>query len=384
MKRIMVAYGTRPEAIKVAPLIRKLQSATDFQPIVTITGQHREMLDQVNEQFGIVPDYDLDLMSHGAGLETILARTLTRLTQLIARESPDALIVQGDTSSAMAAALCAYYCHVPVFHLEAGLRSNDIYNPFPEEVNRRIIATLARQHFAPTEKCRANLIREGAADIDIYVTGNTVIDALMHTATHEHQFNNSDLAQFVEGYKRLVLVTAHRRESWGARMREISEAVLDLAREFPDHGFVFPMHRNRLVRETIQPILFRRKNILLTEPLSYPDFTRVLSAARVALTDSGGVQEEAPSLGTPVLVVRETTERPEAVEAGAVRLVGTKRIQIRDATRELLTQPLLYESMSQAVNPYGDGKAAQRVLDAMRHFFEGSTPRPSHYVPSGC
>jgi UDP-N-acetylglucosamine 2-epimerase (non-hydrolysing) len=365
----MAIYGTRPEAIKMAPLIAALREHPEMAPVVAVTGQHREMLDQVNDLFGITPNFDMDLMSPGATLPQITTRTLTATSDLLDQARPDCVVVQGDTSSAFTAALAAFYHQIPVVHLEAGLRTGDIYSPFPEEVNRRLTAPISALHLAPTATSRANLEAEGIDPATIAVTGNTVIDALQSTTTRAVEFTDPAVGEVVRSGRRILLVTSHRRESWGERMADAMGAVRDIALKHPELVVLLPMHRNRIVREVIEPALAGVDNVVLTEPLSYHEFAHALKAAHVVLTDSGGVQEEAPSLGKPVLVMRDTTERPEAVEAGTVRLVGTERDVIAQHCLRLLEDETAYVAMANAVNPYGDGHAAERSVAAIAEMF---------------
>lgn len=369
MKRIMTIYGTRPEAIKMAPLVKALEASDTLEPIVAVTGQHREMLDQVNSLFSISPAHDLDLMRPGASLTEITTNTLTATSQLIEETMPDAVVVQGDTTSAFTGALAALYHKVPVVHLEAGLRTGNIYSPFPEEVNRRLTAPITSLHLAPTSTSRANLEREGIDPETITVTGNTVIDALLTSTTVAPTFEDPRVPELLSAGDPILLVTTHRRESWGAPMEATMAAVREVAERHPEIRVLLPMHRNPLVRDVVEGALGGLDNVLLTAPLSYHEFAHALKAAKVVLTDSGGVQEEAPSLGKPVLVMRDTTERPEAVDAGTVRLVGTDREAVRDATLELLEDEAAWTTMSNAVNPYGDGKAAARSVAAIEQLF---------------
>ncbi|MBS9374384.1 UDP-N-acetylglucosamine 2-epimerase [Rhodococcus sp. B50] len=373
-----MVYGTRPEAIKMAPVVTALQRSEVLEPVVAVTGQHREMLDQVNTLFGIEPSHDLDILTHRQGLEAITAKALGGVSEVIAREEPSAVLVQGDTTTCFAAALAAFYCKVPLVHLEAGLRTGDRYNPFPEEVNRRLTSQLASLHLAPTPTSRANLLTDGIDPGDIVVTGNTVIDALYTVTSQKPSLDNPDLEPLLG--RPLVLVTAHRRESWGEPMARSARAVARLARAFPHLTFLLPAHLNPIVREVLLPPLADLDNVVVTNPLSYSDFALAMAASTIVLTDSGGVQEEAPSLGKPVLVMRETTERPEAISAGTVRLVGTDEELIVEWVTRLLTQPTAYDEMARAVNPYGDGNAAQRSVDAIEHFF-GLGPRPAEFAP---
>jgi UDP-N-acetylglucosamine 2-epimerase (non-hydrolysing) len=364
----MTVYGTRPEAIKMAPLVAALEADERLEPVVAVTGQHREMLDQVNVLFGIEPAYDLDLMTPGASLAELTSRTVLAASELLREARPDVVVVQGDTTTVLAAGLAAFYERIPVVHLEAGLRTGDVHSPFPEEVNRRLTAPLAGLHLAPTSTSKANLVREAIDERHITVTGNTVIDALRWTTAQPVRFDDERVARAVEAAgtgRDLLLVTSHRRESWGPRMVESMTAIRDLAAARPELQVLLPMHRNPVVREVIEPLLGGLDNVLLTEPLDYHRFAHALAAASVVLTDSGGVQEEAPSLGKPVLVMRDTTERPEAVTAGTVRLVGTDGARIRAAVEELLDDTDAYAAMAEAVNPYGDGRAAERSVAAI-------------------
>jgi UDP-N-acetylglucosamine 2-epimerase (non-hydrolysing) len=365
----MVLYGTRPEAIKVAPLIARLEASDLFEVVPVVTGQHREMLDQVNELFGIVPRHDFDLMVHGAGLDAIASRALTAAAECIRLERPDAVIVQGDTSTAFISALAGFYSRVPVVHLEAGLRSHRIDNPFPEEANRQLTARVTRLHLAPTGLSRANLLVEGIAPESVVVTGNTVIDALQDSLRRPLAARNSVVERATSAGGRMVLITAHRRESWGDPMRRALAGVRQVAEEHPDVSWLVPMHRNPLVRDVMRERLGDLGSVVLTEPLDYHQFCHALAAAYLVLTDSGGVQEEAPSLGKPVLVMRDNTERPEAVDAGTVELVGTKTEAVAAALRRLLTSRGRYEEMARSVNPYGDGRASERAVAAIGAMF---------------
>ena len=367
MRSVMTIYGTRPEAIKMAPLISALRAHSALRPIVAVTGQHREMLDQVNTLFDIVPEFDMDLMTPGASLSQITTRVLTAASDLLGRVQPDVVVVQGDTSSAFAAALAAFYHQIPVVHLEAGLRTGNIYSPFPEEANRRLTAPISALHLAPTSTSRVNLEAEGINSGSIVVTGNTVIDALHIATGRPVSFADPKVTESVACGRRMLLVTCHRRESWGEKMSEAMSAVRAIAEKHTEVQVILPMHRNAIVREVIEPQLAGLPNVLLTEPLDYHEFAHLLKAAHVVLTDSGGVQEEAPSLGKPVLVMRDTTERPEAVEAGTALLVGTDGDAILRETLRLFEDEAAYAKMANAVNPYGDGSAAARSVAAIAH-----------------
>lgn len=380
--RVMTVYGTRPEAIKVAPVVKALQQSATLDPVTVVTGQHREMLDQVNTIFSITPDHDLDVFDHGAPLSLIVARVLERLDPVLAAEAPDVVLVQGDTSTTAAAALAAFHRGIPVAHLEAGLRSGDMASPFPEEANRRVTSQLASLHLAPTTTSRDNLRRESVPSDSVVVTGNTVIDALLTAVEHEAPFSDDALARVAASGLRVLLVTTHRRENWGDATERVARALARLATAFPDVHVVLPVHRNPVVRDALRPHLEGLENVLLTEPLPYGEFTRLLDLASVVLTDSGGVQEEAPSLGKPVLVMRENTERPEAVEAGTVRLVGTDEDRIVAEVTALLTDADAYRAMARATNPYGDGRGAARSVAALTHML-GLGPRPADWTTEG-
>ncbi|OFK30016.1 UDP-N-acetyl glucosamine 2-epimerase [Corynebacterium sp. HMSC062E11] len=367
--KIMTVYGTRPEAIKVAPVIKALEKDERFESVAVSTGQHKEMLEQVNTMFGIEPKLDLHLMKPGQGLNEIVSRALMGLDEIIDAEQPDVIISQGDTSTAMAAALAGFHRGVKIVHLEAGLRTGDIHSPFPEEANRKLIGQVAELHLAPTAGSMENLRRENVRSKDIAVTGNTVIDALLEAASWDTEFEDPALQEAAESGKRLVVVTTHRRENLEA-MKEIGGAVKDLAENYSDINFVLPLHLNPKVREAVLPEVESLPNVVITNPLPYDQFTKLLDRATIILTDSGGVQEEAPALGKPVLVMRQNTERPEAVVAGTVKLVGTNRSLIVAEAKLLLDDDAAYHSMANAVNPYGDGKAAERAVAAIAELLE--------------
>lgn len=367
MRKILVVYGTRPEAIKMAPLITELERSAHCTPVVVVTGQHRTMLDQVNGLFGIRPAHDLDIISTRQQLADITCRVLHGVIDVIDVERPDAVLVQGDTTSCFAASLAAFYRQTPVIHLEAGLRTRERYDPFPEEMNRRLTTQMADVHLAPTRESKRNLLQDGIAERDIVVTGNTVIDALMTIADRDMPAENLDLDRVAN--RRSVLITAHRRESWGEPMARTARAIARLAELFPDVAFLLPAHLNPVVRDVLLPPLAGLANVIVTAPLDYADFVRAMRNCSIVLTDSGGVQEEAPTFGKPVLVLRETTERPEAVAAGTVRLIGTEEARIVLEVASLLTDHAAYLAMSRAVNPYGDGKAAERSVRAIEHYF---------------
>ncbi|PNL17824.1 non-hydrolyzing UDP-N-acetylglucosamine 2-epimerase [Micrococcus sp. FDAARGOS_333] len=368
MKKIMPIYGTRPEAIKVAPIVKALEASDQFDCVVAVTGQHREMLDQVNELFGIVPAHDLNIIQPRQTLNSIFAKILEGADRILVEEKPDAVVVQGDTTTSTAAAIAAFNLQIPVVHAEAGLRSFDIMSPFPEEANRKLTSQLASLHLAPTRVSKANLLREAVDEADVYITGNTVIDALLEVVDKKIPFTDPQLAeveQKVAQGTKVVLVTTHRRENQGEAMRGVGRALARLAKQNPEVLFVLPAHKNPVVREAVLPFLEGLENIVVTEPLAYGEFTHMLSLANVVLTDSGGVQEEAPGLGKPVLVMRENTERPEAVEAGTVRLIGTAEDVVFEQVQTLLHDEAAYKGMANAVNPYGDGRAAGRTVSAI-------------------
>jgi UDP-N-acetylglucosamine 2-epimerase (non-hydrolysing) len=381
MYRVMLIYGTRPEAIKMAPLVAALAEQPGLQPVVAVTGQHREMLAQVNHLFGIVPAFDLDLMRPGASLTDLSARVLVATGKLLEKERPDAVVVQGDTTSAFIASLAAFYQGLPVIHLEAGLRTGNIRSPFPEEVNRRLVAPLAALHLAPTPRSRDNLLHEGIDPHDVVVTGNTVIDALQTALETAPDFTDHRVADLVASGARTLLVTSHRRESWGTKMAEAMSAVRDIALSYPNLRIILPMHPNPSVREVIKPTLGDLDTVLLTDPLGYHEFCHLLAASHIVLTDSGGVQEEAPSLGKPVLVIRDTTERPEAVDAGTVRLVGTDHDTIVRELSALLNDDDKYQQFANAMNPYGDGHSADRCAAAIAELL-GVGSRIAEFVPA--
>lgn len=365
MKQVMVIYGTRPEAVKMAPLIRALRNSAVLEPFVLSTGQHKEMLEQVNRWFGIEPDLDLHVFQPGATLTELSARILQELPQVLQERRPDAVVVQGDTTTVAIAAIACFYNNIPVVHLEAGLRSGDIHSPFPEEANRKIAGQVTALHLAPTSAAKGNLLREGLDPGLMSVVGNTVIDALHWTAEKTVTFSDPRIAELSDEERRIILLTTHRRENLGAPMRRIGRAIAELAEARPDTVFVFPVHKNPKVRDEILPLLEGHSNVVVCEPLDYAEFVHVQKLSHLILTDSGGVQEEAPSLGKPVLVLRDNTERPEALVAGTVKLIGTSTERIVAEVGALLDDPSAYEAMSNAVNPYGDGRAAERSVAAI-------------------
>ncbi|MCL2337325.1 MAG: UDP-N-acetylglucosamine 2-epimerase (non-hydrolyzing) [Firmicutes bacterium] len=381
MRKVLAVFGTRPEAIKMAPLVKLLQKDETLDCRVAVTAQHREMLDQVLRLFAIRPDHDLNIMQAGQTLFNISVRALEGLGPVLEKERPDLVLVHGDTTTTFAAALAAYYLQIPVGHVEAGLRTGNRYSPFPEEMNRRLTGGLADWHFAPTAGARANLLREGVAPEHIFVTGNTVIDALLATVRPEYRFGEPLLDGMDFRRRRVLLVTTHRRENLGEPMRGIYLALRDIVEQFADVQVIFPVHKNPAVRRVAEEVLGGSERVHLLEPMDYEPFANLLSRCYLVFTDSGGLQEEAPSLGKPVLVLRNTTERPEAVDAGTVRLVGTDPAVIRAQARRLLEDGNYYRAMSEAVNPYGDGQACARIAQAVRYALGLSAARPGEFNP---
>ena len=383
MKTVMLVFGTRPEAIKMAPLVKEFQKHPDtFKTVVCVTGQHRQMLDQVLQLFEITPDYDLNIMKQGQDLYDVTARVLVGMRDVLKEVQPSVVLVHGDTTTSTAAALAAFYQQIPVGHVEAGLRTHNIYSPWPEEMNRQITGRIATYNFAPTPLSKANLLREAVAEESITVTGNTVIDALYWVVNKikEDKALNEELQQLLlqAGYdvnrladgKKLVLITGHRRENFGDGFINMCTAIRDLTRKYPDVDFVYPMHLNPNVRKPIHEVfgedLTGLGNMFFIEPLEYLSFVYLMEKSTIVLTDSGGIQEEAPGLGKPVLVMRDTTERPEALEAGTVKLVGTNYNKIVDEVSQLLDNREHYDTMSRAVNPYGDGLACGRIVEKLK------------------
>lgn len=383
MKRVMLVFGTRPEAIKMAPLVKEFQNnKADFETIVCVTGQHRQMLDQVLSLFDITPDYDLDIMKPGQDLFDVTSRVLMGMRDVIDQARPDVILVHGDTTTSTAAALAAYYKQIPVGHVEAGLRTHNIYSPWPEEMNRQITGRIATHNFAPTRLSYENLIKENVPGEKIVITGNTVIDALqwvvdkikadvgLQTSLATELKNAGYDVDRLNSGRRLVLITGHRRENFGHGFISICNAIKALSESNPEVDFVYPMHLNPNVRKPIREVfgenISELSNIFFIEPLEYLSFVYLMDKSSIVLTDSGGIQEEAPGLGKPVLVMRDTTERPEALDAGTVKLVGTDRNTIFDAVTSLIANEHEYAKMSHAVNPYGDGHACQRIVEALR------------------
>ena len=361
MKKIMIVFGTRPEAIKMAPVVMELKKRKCFKTVVCVTGQHRQMLDQVLEIFGIVPDYDLSIMKDKQTLFDITTGILNKIKDVLTKEKPDVVLVHGDTSTTFVTALACYYLQIPVGHVEAGLRTYNIYSPYPEEFNREAVGIISSYNFAPTEVSKANLLREGKSSETVYVTGNTVIDALQTTVKKDYY--HPDLEWALDS--RLILLTAHRRENLGAPMHSMFRAIRRIVDETPDVKVIYPIHMNPIVRQAASEELGNDDRIRIIEPLDVLDFHNFMARSYLILTDSGGIQEEAPSLGKPVLVMRDTTERPEGIEAGTLKLVGTDESTIYACFKELLENEDAYNKMSRAVNPYGDGKASIRIADVL-------------------
>ena len=359
MIKVMTVFGTRPEAIKMAPLVKELQSRKEIETIVCVTAQHRQMLDQVLETFDITPDFDLDIMKQGQTLADITTRALNGIEGVIRETKPDIVLVHGDTSTTFAGALAAYYNQVAVGHVEAGLRTYDKYSPFPEEMNRQMVGVIADMHFAPTKRSYDNLVEEGKNKDDIFITGNTAIDAMQHTVCEDY---SNEIFDWI-GNDRMILLTAHRRENLGEPMYNIFRAIRRIVEEFEDIKVIYPIHMNPKVRSIASEVLDGCDRVRLIEPLEVKDFHNFQNKSYLILTDSGGIQEEAPSLGKPVLVLRDTTERPEGIDAGTLKLAGTDEETIYEMTKELLVNKEAYEKMSKACNPYGDGFASKRIAD---------------------
>ncbi len=370
--KVMPIFGTRPEAIKMAPVVHTLSADERFEVVIAVTAQHREMLDQFLRFFEMRPRYDLNIMREGQTLADITSRAVEGIDKVLRDEKPDLVLVQGDTTTAFVGALVAYYHKIPCGHIEAGLRTGDKFAPFPEEMNRKLIGAVADLHFAPTKRAKLNLLREGVNDGNIFVTGNTVIDALLWTLKR--------LPEPPKESTRTILVTAHRRENWGEPMERICRALKRIASEFPDVRIVFPAHKNPIVREVVYREMGNQERIQICEPPDYFEFVRLMRDSFLIVTDSGGVQEEAPTLGKPVLVLREKTERPEAVEAGVVKVIGTDEERIVAEVSKLLTDGDAYKAMQRPINPYGDGKASLRIKQAILHFFTGAE-RPEDFNP---
>lgn len=380
MKTILTVFGTRPEVIKLAPVLERLNSADWCHSIVVSTAQHRQMVDDLLGLFSITPTYDLDIMSKNQSLTDISVRAMSGLSPLLSEIRPDMILVQGDTTTAFISALCAFYNKIPVGHVEAGLRSYDPMHPFPEEINRRLISSLGNLHFVPTSRNADNLKKEGVSYENVYVTGNTVIDSLLKVASRARGTLTRYLpAKILEN--RLVLVTAHRRENWGEPLENLCHALLELSRSYPDLVLVYPMHMNPKVRNTVMKILSGQERVFLIEPLPYEPFVEAMVNSHFIITDSGGIQEEAPSLQKPVLVFRKVTERPEGLDTGGVKLVGLSKETVLNEASALLDDPLSYRKMIADHNPYGDGLAAKRIVDAILYYF-GWGERPGDFAPA--
>lgn len=377
--KVMTIFGTRPEAIKMAPVVKELLKYKEFDVKVCLTAQHREMLDQVVDLFNIPVDYDLDVMQKGQSLYDITARVLRGLQDVLEKENPDYVLVHGDTTTTFTAALAAFYKGIKVAHVEAGLRTGNLRSPFPEEANRRLTGVMTNVHFAPTEVAKENLLKEGKNPETIFVVGNTVIDALFHTVKKDYIFEDKEIRE-IEEHKKIILVTTHRRENLGEPMHNVYRALKRLVKNIPDAEVVFPVHRNPLVRQSVREELTGISQIHLVEPMEYEPFTNLMARCDIVLTDSGGIQEEAPSLGKPVLVLRDTTERPEAVNAGTVKLVGCDEEKIYNEAYKLLTLKDAYRKMSEAINPYGDGKSSQRIAHTLLYLEKFTNKKPSLFI----
>ncbi|MGI6085592.1 MAG: non-hydrolyzing UDP-N-acetylglucosamine 2-epimerase [Acetivibrionales bacterium] len=378
--KIMTVFGTRPEAIKMAPLVKELAKNQVMDSLVCVTAQHRQMLDQVLDIFQIRPDYDLNIMHNKQTLIDITSRAIEGLYDVFQESKPDMVLVHGDTSTTFAASLAAFYAKVKVGHVEAGLRTYDKYSPYPEEMNRKLTGAIADLHFAPTISNKMNLLKENVDEKHIYVTGNTVIDALSSTVDASHKFIDPFLSNYNFGEKRLILVTAHRRENIGEPLNDICTALRRLCDDMPDISVIYPVHLNPVVRETANRILGGHERIHLIDPLNVQDMHNLINKSTLIMTDSGGLQEEAPSLGKPVLVLRNETERPEAVKAGTVRLLGTNSERVYKEARLLLEDTSEYQKMAKAVNPYGDGKASKRITEALLYYFKLSDKKPDDFL----
>ncbi len=367
--KVLAICGTRPDSIKMAPVIKEIRRhLDDFEIVLAVTGQHREMLQQVLDAFELTADFDLNIMIQRQTLAQITTRALIGLEKIIAETQPNIILAQGDTTTTFVASLAAFYAKIPFGHVEAGLRTDNKYDPFPEEMNRRLTGILTDLHFAPTYRAKENLLNEGVDENSIYITGNTGIDALLSIAQKQHVFSDQKIAEAANG--KMILMTAHRRENWGEKMRRICVAVKSLLQKYPDYNVIFPVHKNPIVREVVYPELGGEKRVLLIEPPDYVEFVHLMKSSQLILTDSGGVQEEAPSLGKPVLVLRETTERPEGVDAGNAKLVGTDPETIISEASKLLDDTREYMKMAQVANPYGDGHAAERIAGIIRDNFK--------------
>ncbi|WPC18768.1 UDP-N-acetylglucosamine 2-epimerase (non-hydrolyzing) [Pediococcus inopinatus] len=378
--KVMTVFGTRPEAIKMAPVVNALKKRSEeFEAITVVSAQHREMLDQVLEIFGIVPDYDLDIMQQRQTLSGITTRVITKLDEVIKKTDPDIILVHGDTTTTFAASLSAFYHQIAIGHVEAGLRTWQKYSPYPEEMNRQLTDVLSDLYFAPTTQSKHNLLKENHIEKNIFVTGNTAIDALKQTVNQDY---HHVILKKIERGHRTILVTMHRRENQGEPMKRVFRVMREVVDSHPDVEIIYPVHLNPVVQEAAESILGNHKRIHLIEPLDVVDFHNLAARSYLIMTDSGGVQEEAPSLGKPVLVLRDTTERPEGVAAGTLRLVGTNPEIVKSAMEELLDDSKLYDAMAHAKNPYGDGKSAERILNSIAYFFGATEKRPDEFLVS--
>lgn len=377
--KVMAVFGTRPEAIKMCPLVLELKKYENIEPIVCVTAQHREMLDQVLDVFGIKPDYDLDIMKTRQSLAGITTRVLEGMEDVLKKDKPDIVLVHGDTSTSFVAALAAFYEQIPVGHVEAGLRTYDIYSPFPEEMNRQLTGRIAELHFSPTQRNYDNLIKENVDAEKIYITGNTVIDALKTTVKDNYEFENECLKNIDFENKRVIVVTAHRRENLGKPLQDICTAIAEIVDEYPDTEVVYPVHLNPAVREVAWGILGEKDRVHLIDPLDVMELHNAIARSFMVMTDSGGIQEEAPALAKPVLVLRRETERPEAVTAGTVKIAGVDKDVIKKLAKELLDDPAEYAKMAQAANPYGDGEASRRTCEAILYAFGVSDKKPDKF-----
>jgi len=375
----MAVFGTRPEAIKMAPVVKALQKESQFETTVCVTAQHREMLDQVLDFFKIKPDYDLNIMQEKQSLSEVTRRVLKGMDQLLKEYKPQMILVHGDTTTTFAASLAAFYHKVKVGHVEAGLRTHNRYFPFPEEMNRRLTGSLANLHFAPTKRAKLNLLNEGILEENIFITGNTVIDAMAYTIENNYQFMNEELQNIDYDNKKVLLVTAHRRENWGEGLENICKALRTLVETYPDIELVYLVHLNPVVLNTVKEHLHGLERVHLLPPLDTRETHNLINKSYLVMTDSGGIQEEAPHLGKPVLVFRKETERPEAVQVGTVKLVGTDYQSIVNTARELLIDPTAYDNMSKAINPYGDGKASTRIVKILQYYFKKTNMYPDEF-----
>lgn len=382
MLKVMPIFGTRPEAIKMAPLVKELESASDIETVVCVTAQHRDMLDQVLRLFNIDPKYDLDVMKKNQSLSAITSSVLKGLDEVLEKEKPDLILVHGDTTTTFVSALSAFYKKIKVGHIEAGLRSHDKWFPYPEEINRKLTGVLADLHFAPTQTAKDNLLREGVCDKDIFVTGNTVIDAMKYTVKDNYVFRDDRLNNIDYENKRVIVVTAHRRENWGEPIENVCNALRKIAINIKDTYIIYPVHKNPIVRDAVFSILDDIENVLLLDPIDTDEMHNLLKRCYMVMTDSGGLQEEVPSLGKPVLVLRDVTERPEAVKAGTVKIIGTDFDRVYSEAKLLLIDKNEYDRMANAVNPYGDGNASRRIVTAIKYVFGMTNERPDEFKGS--